>query len=80
VAVCSELDALSVTVRLPLRVPATDGVKVTEIVQLAPATTEDPQLLVSAKSPFAAIRATVNAPVPPLDKVTVWLLLAVPMV
>lgn len=35
VAVCGEFGALSPTVRVPVRVPAAVGVKVTEIVQLA---------------------------------------------
>ena len=47
-AVC--VPALSVTVRVAVRVPAADGVKVTLIVQLEFAATEVPQLSVSAKS------------------------------
>jgi hypothetical protein len=54
-AVCEELESLSVTVNVPLRVPVAVGVKVTAIAQLAPAATEEPQLLVWAKSPVAAI-------------------------
>lgn len=38
--------ALSVTVSVPVRVPVAVGVKVTEIVQLAPAATLVPQVLV----------------------------------
>ena len=38
--------ALSVMARAAPRLPATEGVKVTLIVQLAPAATELPQLLV----------------------------------
>lgn len=43
---CGEPVALSVMVRLPFRVPVAVGVKVTEIVQLAPAATLVPQVLV----------------------------------
>src|SRR5439155_18162743 len=57
-AVCGLLVALSVTVKAPLRVPVAVGVKVTLIVQFAPAATEAPQLLVWAKSPlFAPVMA-----------------------
>ena len=51
-AVCGLLLALSVTVKVPLRVPVAVGVNVTLIVQLAPAATLVPQLLVCAKSPL----------------------------
>jgi hypothetical protein len=43
---CGEPVASSVIVILAVRVPAAVGVKVTEIVQLAPAATLVPQLLV----------------------------------
>ena len=43
--------ALSAMVSEGARLPLADGVKVTLIVQLAPAATLDPQLLVCAKSP-----------------------------
>lgn len=42
---------LAVTVTAAVRVPVTVGWKVTLIVQLAPAATLDPQLLVEEKSP-----------------------------
>jgi hypothetical protein len=48
---CGLLDALSVTLSEAVRVPAAVGVKVTLIVQLAPAATLDPQVFVCAKSP-----------------------------
>ena len=51
-AVWGLLVALSATVNVPLRVPVAVGVKVTLIVQFAPAATEAPQLLVWAKSPL----------------------------
>ena len=47
-AVCGLFVALSVTVKLPLRVPVAVGAKVTLIVQLAPAATLAPQLFVWA--------------------------------
>src|SRR5690348_2729907 len=43
--------ALSVMVTAALRLPVAAGVKVTEIEQLPPAATLDPQVLVCAKSP-----------------------------
>jgi hypothetical protein len=43
---CGEPVALSVMVSVPVRVPVVVGVKVTEIVQLAPAATLVPQVLV----------------------------------
>jgi hypothetical protein len=48
VTVCGLLPALSETVIAPVLSPATVGVNVTLIVQLAPAATELPQLLVCA--------------------------------
>src|SRR5437762_4467646 len=51
-AVCGLLVALSVTVKAPLRVPVAVGVKVTLIVQFAPAASEAAQLLVCPKSPL----------------------------
>ena len=47
--------ALSVSVSVPVRVPAAVGRKVTLIVQPAPAATEPAQVLVSAKSPLVVI-------------------------
>ena len=47
-AVCGLLVALSVTVTETVRAPKAVGVKVTLMVQLPPAATELPQLLVSA--------------------------------
>ena len=71
-AVWGEVEALSVTVRVPLRLPETVGVKVTEIVQVAPAARvlgDKGQLEVSAKSPEAAILVMVRA--------TLWLFFSV---
>ena len=47
---CEPLPALSVTVNVPLRVPEAVGLKVTLMVQGAPAAKEVPQSLVCAKS------------------------------
>jgi hypothetical protein len=75
-AVCGLLVALSVTVSVAVRVPAAVGVKVTLIVQLAPAASELPQLFDSAKSPglvpVIATLAMVAGPVPVLVSVTTW--------
>jgi hypothetical protein len=77
--VCGEPEALSVIVRLPLRVPPAVGANVTEMVQLAPTATLDPQVLVSAKSPEAAIDVMLRAVVPLLVSVTVWAALVEPV-
>jgi hypothetical protein len=79
-AVWGEPLALSVTVRVPVRAPAAVGVKVTEIVQLAPAATLVPQLLVSAKSPDAAIELSVRAAWLELVSFTACAVLDVPVV
>ena len=57
---------MSATDSVPLRVPICEGVKVTLIVQLAPAATEFPQvlLLVTAKSPVTVILEIESAAVP----------------
>jgi hypothetical protein len=47
---CIELGALSVTESVAVKLATESGVKVTEIVQLAPAASELPQVLVSANS------------------------------
>src|SRR5256885_4622100 len=64
-AVCGLPMAESVIVSVPVRAPDCDGVKVALTVQLAPAPRLAGQLLVSAKSPFAAIPLMVSAE-PPL--------------
>jgi hypothetical protein len=53
--------ALSVMVTVPVRAPVAVGVKLTEMVQLVPPATTLPQVLVSAKSPEAAIDEMLNA-------------------
>ena len=66
--------ALSTTVRLALNVPATAGVNFTATVQLAPAASELPQLLVCAKyaafAPVMLIPVKLNAVPPGLLSVT----------
>jgi hypothetical protein len=69
--VCGEPLTLSVIVSVPVRLPAAVGVKVMEMVQPAPAATLVPHVFVWAKSPEAAIEATVSAAVPELVSVTV---------
>src|SRR5258708_1482002 len=54
VTICGLLVALSSIVRFGERAPAKAGVKVTLIVQLCPAATLPPQVLVSTKSPGLA--------------------------
>jgi len=65
------LRALSVSVSTPARSPAAVGVKVTLIVQPAPAATEPPQVLVWAKSPPVPMVRGVRAPFPVLVSVSV---------
>jgi hypothetical protein len=67
-----------VIVTAPVRFPAAVGVKVTLIVQFAPAATLDPQVLVCAKSPEAVIWEMESAALPEFVNVTVWAALVVP--
>ena len=69
VAVWGLFVALSVSVSVPVRLPVAVGVKVTLIVQLEPAATELPQVLVWVKSPEALMRSGVRAPLPGLFRV-----------
>ncbi len=64
------LEAASVMVSVPVRVPAAVGVKVTLTVQLELAATLVPQLLVCAKSPLACIPLMLIAVGPGFDRVT----------
>lgn len=65
---------MSVMARVAARLLLADGVKVTLMVQLAPAATEVPQLLVWAKSPAlvpeTAMLLTLKAALPELVRVT----------
>jgi len=72
------IDALSWINKVPVRVPVPSGVKVTLIVQLAPAFTLLPQLFVSPKSCEAAIFEIRRAPALVLVRVTVCGALMVP--
>jgi len=61
VTVCGLVFALSVMVSVPVLVPVAVGVKVIPIVQPPPAGTPDPHvLLLTAKSPLAAMVAIVS--------------------
>src|SRR5438128_5108384 len=71
--------ALSVIVRLPVRFPPAAGVNVTLIVQLAPAATLLPQVLVWAKSPLAVMLVTFRTPFPVLLRVTLCAALVAPV-
>jgi len=74
------LVALSVIVKVPVRVPAAVGVQVTLIVQLAPAFTLLPQLFVSPNSSEAAIFEIRRVAAPVFVRVTVCGALVVPTV
>ena len=69
--VCGLPAALSVTDIVPVSAPTDPGVKVTEMVQFAPAATLDPQVLVSPKFALATILVMLSEPVPVLVRVTV---------
>src|SRR5437879_13178084 len=62
--------ALSVIVRVPVRFPPAAGVNVMLMVQLAPAATLLPQVLVWVKSPLAAMPVIFNAALPVFVRVT----------
>lgn len=70
---CWGLDApLSASEMAPVRVPLVVGVKVTEIVQLAPPSNSVPQLLVSAKSPLTLTLAKERLALPVFVSVTLF--------
>lgn len=75
-------DALSLIVKVADRLPTWMGLKVTLIVQFAPAATEMPQVLVSLKSPPSApltlTLLMVSASVPVFESVMVWAGLTLP--
>ena len=79
--VCGLALALSVMLTEALRVPEAEGVKVTLIVQLAPAATELPHALVCAKSPGlvpeTAMPVMLRVALPVLRRVTVPAVLVV---
>jgi hypothetical protein len=72
---CGLSEALSEMLTLPVLVPAAVGLKVTEIVQLAPVLTVVPQVLVWEKSPLAVMLEMVSEALPVLVSVMVWALL-----
>jgi hypothetical protein len=63
-----------------VRAPDAVGLNVTLMVQFPAAATELPQVLVSAKSPLAAILVIVRAALPVFDSVTVCAALVLPTV
>jgi len=71
VTLCGLPEALSVTLKVPVRVPEAVGVNVTLMLQFPPPANELPQLLVWPKSPLAAIPVMVSAVLPVLERVTV---------
>jgi hypothetical protein len=83
VVLCGDPAALSVTVIAALKLAADAGVKVTEIVQSAPAATELPHVLVWAKSaapvPVIAMLVIASAALPVLVNVAVCAALVVPL-
>ena len=72
------LGPLSEILILPVWVPPAIGLKVTLIVQLAPALTLLPQVLVWEKSPLAVMLEIVSGALPVLVSVTGCALLLVP--
>jgi hypothetical protein len=77
---CGLAAALSVIEIEPVGVPAAVGVKVTEMVQLAPAGRLEGQAVVSAKPAEAAMPLIDSAPAPVFFKVTVCAALVLPTV
>ena len=63
---------------VPVLVPAATGVKVTEMVQSAPALKVVGQVLVWEKSPLAVMLEIVTATLLVLVRVTVWARLPIP--
>jgi hypothetical protein len=63
---------------VPVLVPAATGVKVTEMVQSAPALKVVGQVLVWEKSPLDVMPEIVSETLPVLVSVTVWAWLLVP--
>jgi hypothetical protein len=76
--------ALSATSSVAVALPVAEGVKLTDIAQLAPAARDGPHSLLSAKSarlaPASVMPLTASVAVPGLDSVMVWLSLVVPTV
>jgi hypothetical protein len=62
--VCGLPGALSVIDNVPIRLPIFVGLKITLIVQLAPAATLESQVFVWLKSPLATMLVIMSAAVP----------------
>jgi hypothetical protein len=75
---CGLPAALSVIVNEPVLLPVAVGVKVTLMVQLAPAGKDAPQVLISPKSPVARMFVIIKGAVPVLLNVTACAALVVP--
>ena len=71
-------DALSLTVKVPVRDPAAVGLKLTLMAQPAFAASEAAQLFVCEKSPVTVMLAIVSTPGPLLVSVSVLAALTVP--
>jgi hypothetical protein len=78
--VCGVPEALSEALRVPVLGPGAFGLKVTEMVQLAPALRVVPQVLVWEKSPLAVMLEMVSETVPVLVRVTACALLLFPTI
>ena len=78
--ICGLPAALSVTLKLPVRVPDAVGVNVILMLQFPPGASEAPHVLVAAKSPLATMLVIVSAALPVFDSVTVCAALVVPTV
>jgi hypothetical protein len=75
---CGLPPALSNIVRVPVLVPASNGLKLTEITQLAPVLTAAPQVLVWEKLPPVAMLEIISEAFPVLIRVTGSAALVVP--
>jgi hypothetical protein len=78
--VCGEPGALSAMLSVPLRAPATVGVKRTVTEQLAPAARLVPHVLLCEKPPVTVIEVIVKARVPEFVRLTTCPALDVPIV
>jgi hypothetical protein len=79
-AVCGLVEALSVTLRAPVRVPAAAGVKAIWMMQVAAAGRVAGQLLVWAKSPDVEMEVMERPAAPGLERIIGWAAVVVPMV
>jgi hypothetical protein len=72
------LPALSVTVSVPILLPVAEGLNATLMLHVPPAGTLVPQVLVSSKSPAAAMPVIATVVLKLLVNVTNWAVLVVP--